>query len=71
MREIARVLKIGGRVLIVDVRHVRDYAETLRDAGFDGEKDPARSVQNIAWRLLTILTFGSVQIGHVIGSKAR
>ena len=71
VREIARVLKIGGRVLIVDVRHVRDYAETLRDAGFDGEKDPARSVQNIAWRLLTILTFGSVQIGHVIGSKAR
>lgn len=41
VREIARVLKIGGRVL------------------------------NIAWRLLTILTFGSVQFGHVIGSKSR
>src|SRR5437016_4861522 len=71
VREIARVLKVGGRVLIVDVRHIRHYARTLRDAGFDGEKAAARSVQNIVWHLLTILTFGSVQIGYVIGSKAR
>jgi hypothetical protein len=58
-------------VLIVDVRHLRHYARTLRDAGFDGQTDAARSVQNIVYRLLTILTFGAVQIGHVIGSKAR
>jgi SAM-dependent methyltransferase len=71
VREIARVLKIGGRVLIDDVRHLRQYARTLRDAGFDGEQDAARCVQNIVSYLLTIITFGSVQIGYVIGSKAR
>jgi ubiquinone/menaquinone biosynthesis C-methylase UbiE len=71
VREIARVLKVGGRVLIDDVRHIRHYAQTLRDAGFDGERDAARSVQSIVYRLLTILTFGSVQVGYVIGSKAR
>jgi arsenite methyltransferase len=71
VREIARVLKVGGRVLIVDVRHIRDYARTLRDAGFDGEKDAARSVQGIVSHLLTIITFGRVQVGYVIGSKAR
>jgi arsenite methyltransferase len=71
VRQIARVLRVGGRVLIVDVRHIRQYARTLRDAGFDGEKDGARSVQTIVWQLPTILTFGLVQIGYVIGSKAR
>ena len=71
VREIARVLKVGGRVLIVDVRHLREYARTLRDAGFDGEQDAARNVQGIVSRLLTIVTFGSVQVGYVIGSKAR
>ncbi len=71
VREIARVLKIGGRVLIVDVRHIRYYARTLREAGFDEEKDAARSVQGIVSHLLTILTFGLVQVGYVIGSKAR
>ena len=48
VREIARVLKSGGRVLIVDVRHTRQYAATLRDAGLD-----ARCVQGIVSYLLT------------------
>src|SRR5207253_5528466 len=33
VREVARVLKSGGRVLILDVRHINQYAATLRDAG--------------------------------------
>ena len=65
VREIARVLKSGGRVLIVDVRHNREYAATLRDAGLD-----ARCVQGIFSYLLTGLTFGAIQFGYVIGSKA-
>ena len=65
VHEIARVLKSGGRVLIVDVRHLRQYAATLRDAGLD-----ARCVQGI-WYLLTLITLGSIQFGYVIGSKAE
>src|SRR5262249_47894058 len=65
VREIARVLGSGGRVLIVDVRHTRQYAATLRDAGLD-----ARCVQGIVSYLLTVITFGSIQVGYVIGSKA-
>jgi ubiquinone/menaquinone biosynthesis C-methylase UbiE len=65
VREIARVLKSGGRVLIADVRHTRRYAATLRDAGLD-----ARCVQGIVSHLLTAISFGAIQIGYVIGSKA-
>ena len=64
VREIARVLKSGGRVLILDVRHTNQYAATLRDAGLD-----ARCVQGIVSRLLTVITFGSIRWGYVIGSK--
>ena len=65
VREIARVLKSGGRVLIVDVRHTRQYAATLRDAGLD-----ARCVQGIGSYLLTVISFGSIRWGYVIGSKS-
>jgi SAM-dependent methyltransferase len=65
VREIARVLKSGGRVLILDVRHTNQYDATLRDAGLD-----ARCVQGIGSYLLTVISFGSIRWGYVIGSKS-
>jgi SAM-dependent methyltransferase len=65
VREIARVLKSGGRVLILDVRHTNRYATTLRDAGLD-----ARCVQGIGSYLLTVISLGSIRWGYVIGSKS-
>ena len=65
VREIARVLKSDGHLLIMDVLHTRKYAAILRDAGLD-----ARCVQGIASYMLTVITFGLIQSGYVIGSKA-
>ncbi|MFT3898417.1 MAG: class I SAM-dependent methyltransferase [Thermomonas sp.] len=66
VREIARVLAPGGRVLIVDIRHASSYAATLRDAGFVD----ARCVQGVFSRLLGLVTFGSLGWGYAIGSKS-
>ena len=64
VREIARVLESGGRLLILDVRHINQYAATLCDAGVE-----ARCVQGIVARLLAVITFGSIRWGYVIGGK--
>jgi hypothetical protein len=52
-------------VLILDVRHTNQYAATLCDAGLD-----ARCVQGIVSYLLTVISFGSIRWGYVIGSKS-
>jgi ubiquinone/menaquinone biosynthesis C-methylase UbiE len=65
VREIARVLKGGGRVLIVDIRHSTQYAATLRDAGLPD----ARYRKGVLSYVLMLITFGSLRPGVVVGVK--
>ncbi|MGH8126110.1 MAG: class I SAM-dependent methyltransferase [Rhodanobacteraceae bacterium] len=62
--EIVRVLKPGGRVLIDDIRHLPQYAEHLRGAGFI--VGLTRGVGSWFWR---VVSFGSLAPGSLTGRK--
>jgi arsenite methyltransferase len=62
--EIARVLRPAGQVMIDDIRHVSDYAERLRDAGF--ELKVIHGFYSWFWRLMS---FGTLSPGTLIGHK--
>jgi ubiquinone/menaquinone biosynthesis C-methylase UbiE len=66
VREIARVLKPGGRVIIGDLRHTRQYAAVLGSCGLS---DLRHRMSPFAL-LAILLTFGSVRPATVTGRKA-
>jgi ubiquinone/menaquinone biosynthesis C-methylase UbiE len=63
--EIARVLKPGGRVVLADLRHTRQYADVLGRRGLTDVRHRAGSLAVPAF----LLTFGSVRPATVTGRR--
>ncbi|HVS37597.1 MAG TPA: class I SAM-dependent methyltransferase [Gemmataceae bacterium] len=66
VREIARVLKAGGRVALLDIVHTGEYAKVLTECGLT---DVRRVGSPIFAGLLLVLTFGNLHPFTVTGRK--
>ncbi len=67
IREAARVLKPGGRVVLADISYTGDYVRVLRECGLP---DATRAPTSLLTWVALLGTFGSVQSFRVVGSKA-
>lgn len=67
IREIARVLRPGGRAVIADIRHHREYMKTFKDAGC---RDVRLLDSKLMSVLATVLTMGSLRPNTMLAVKA-
>jgi SAM-dependent methyltransferase len=66
VREIARVLKLGGRLVIADVWHTGRYAQVLRESGLE---DVRRSASSVPALLIGAITLGFAYPSTVAARK--
>jgi SAM-dependent methyltransferase len=67
LKEIARVLKPGGSVVINDIRHLREYARLLREQGCAETRLQGSKLMAL---VLGILTLGSLRPAVLLARKA-
>lgn len=67
VREIARVLKPGGRVALLDLRHTSDYVEVLQQNGLPEARRSAVGFF-FTW-IFPLLTCGAIRFYRVVGTK--
>ena len=67
VREIARVLKPGGQVVLSDIRFVGEYAKVLEDSGLTNVCQSTSS--KVFSLVVTMFTWGSVRPYRVTGQK--
>jgi SAM-dependent methyltransferase len=67
VREIVRVLKPGGRVALLTIKHASQFARVLREGGLHEVK---RSTAGLLFWVFAVLTWGGIQFTRLTGRKA-